>query len=402
MSTSVIAICAIAYVSIVCAIDSVPETNDVASSIIAPVDAHEAFQQYVARYERSYQHGTHEFEKRKAIFRNRFSFITSHNSNAKRLWTAGINSLTDRSEEELRRLRGWRRTGGLGHRGSSGRAFLAKSVITSRSLLENVDWRNLSMASAVPDQGACGSCWAVAAATMLEARFESSGRGQRTFSAQQLVDCVPNPKSCGGSGGCNGATVQLAMSYVDSMGLATDSETPYSARANICAQPLDSQPSTLSFLTSTRLRSPQAQELNLASWETLPENEALPLMAAVSTGAVAVSVGASGWSAYANGIFSGCDRDTVVDHAVVLFGYGKGKDGNERDVNYWIIRNSWGEFWGEQGFIRLLRMDTPEKDQAFCGTDHNPKDGTACKPYPESVRVCGMCGILYNSVSARF
>eukprot|EP00927_Polykrikos_kofoidii_P004600 TRINITY_DN1181_c0_g1_i1.p1 TRINITY_DN1181_c0_g1~~TRINITY_DN1181_c0_g1_i1.p1 ORF type:complete len:400 (-),score=49.70 TRINITY_DN1181_c0_g1_i1:218-1417(-) len=376
-----------------------PKADEVALWIFSARDVNEAFREYVPRYGRAYRHGTREFEERRAIFHERLSLIANQNSNPKRLWTAGINGLTDRTEEELRQLRGWRRTG---HHGRTNNAFVATSVVTSRSLLATVDWRNLSMASDVPDQGGCGSCWAVATASMLQARFESSGRGHRDFSAQQLVDCVPNPRACGGTGGCGGATVELALTYVETSGLATLSEIPYSGVESHCTRPSPvSHSSAVSFL-SQRHRTPEALRLRLAGWEKLPENEALPLMVAVNTGAVAVSVAASGWSWYSNGIFSGCEKDAVIDHAVVLFGYGKGKDGNERDVNFWLVRNSWGAGWGEAGFIRLLRMDTPAEEQAFCGIDRKPADGVACQPYPDEVRVCGMCGILYDSVVARF
>merc|ERR1719277_128381 len=90
------------------------------------------------------------------------------------------------------------------------------------------------MASDVPNQGGCGSCWAVATASMLNARHELQRNASKKFSAQQLVNCVPNPRDCGGSGGCAGATVELAMEYISRMSLGEESAEPYLGKDMDC------------------------------------------------------------------------------------------------------------------------------------------------------------------------
>jgi len=77
-----------------------------------------------------------------------------------------------------------------------------------------------------------------------------------------------------------------------------------------------------------------------------------------------------------------------IDHAVQLVGYGTDASGGD----YWLVRNSWNAGWGESGYIRIARPSTPP-----CGVDPTPGDGTACKPYPPNITVCGMCGILSDS-----
>merc|ERR1719198_357064 len=72
--------------------------------------------------------------------------------------------------------------------------------------------------------------------------------------------------------------------------------------------------------------------------------------------------------------------------------------GSDREVDYWEMQNSWGPHWGEGGHIRMLRQN----DQTRCGWDYNPQAGTACKGGPNKVWVCGMCGILYDSVVPHF
>merc|ERR1712215_50615 len=67
-------------------------------------------------------------------------------------------------------------------------------------------------------------------------------------------------------------------------------------------------------------------------------------------GAVIVAVQARGaFREYKTGIFDGC-TGVNPDHAVTVVGYG-----TENGVDYWLIKNSWGESWGENGYIRMKR-----------------------------------------------
>merc|ERR1719327_1586626 len=88
---------------------------------------------------------------------------------------------------------------------------------------DGVDWEHLASLSRVRNQGGCGSCWAVATSVLLESRYEiANKKNDRSFSAQELVECTPNERKCGGTGGCGGATVELAMQYVQQNGLGDE------------------------------------------------------------------------------------------------------------------------------------------------------------------------------------
>lgn len=136
----------------------------------------------------------------------------------------------------------------------------------------------------------------------------------------------------------------------------------------------------------------------MQAWERLPVNSYKPIMhALVERGPVAVAVYASKWFPYSQGIFDGCQKDAVIDHAVALLGYGYDRKLREK---YWLIQNSWGPEWGENGRIRLLRRDNDATE--YCGIDAQPQDGTGCVGGPAQVKVCGMCGILYDTVVPHF
>lgn len=293
-------------------------------------------------------------------------------------------------------LRGW--DGSVRPAHSASRAARARPAFlqakeTVRDLPSEKSWENLAAMQHIYRQGRCGSCWAISTATVLEAHAEINGHS-RTFSAQQIVSCTPNPRECGGAGKCEGATIELAMDWVLHNGCAETSKVPYKAENGQCDSP-DSV-----SLMAQRLELGEAPPLSgaaafgMTGWEMLPQNEQEPLKRAlVERGPVGVSVGANDWKMYSGGVFDGCTKDAIIDHAVVLIGYGE--DGSNP---YWTIQNSWGNDWGESGRIRLLRQDADD----YCGMDDKPQLGTACKGETDPVKVCGMCGVLYDSVVPHF
>lgn len=373
-----------------------------------------SFPSFVEQLGRTYKKGSEEYEMRKNIYAQRLHNVQSHNRKSKRRWDAGVNHLSDRTDSELAQLRGLRvMKAGNSKNGGENNLFHLLEDVGGVVLPEEKSWTHLEAIEASSDQGACGSCWAVTAATTLWANAEAKGHS-RTFSAQELISCVPNTHHCGGSGGCKGSTVELAMNWVMEQGLADNDETPYEGEDSQCKKPPDAllafkgdghnddrEENELATMIAVGFHKPKSSSsggvaLGLKGWERLPENEYMPLMHAVAeTGPVAVSVGAREWHSYARGIFDACSPDSVIDHAVTLVGYGK--DANSDD-KYWLIKNSWGSYWGEQGTIRLLRVG----GSGHCGTDRQPKVGTGCDDAPPSVRVCGMCGILYDAVVPHF
>jgi cathepsin L len=390
--------------------DAVPEAMALDEEEVELADA--SFEKFVSKHKRDYQHGTDEYEMRKALFHQRLEAVRSQNRKTGRRWQAAPSKFSDRTDAERALMRGYRKAGSLLQR--AGAMIESNGSVATlyqqKDLPEEKNWQHLQVANDIKDQGSCGSCWAIATVSVLDAHYEiwsakSLNKGQpRKFSAQQVLDCTPNPEECGGQGGCQGATVELGMKWILQNGISTEDDDPYTAQDGSCSvqgQSGEDGDALKKVLTGHQPSGDAAPAhsggagIGMASYLTLESNVDSPLAEALSNyGPVAVSASAGSWYEYQSGVFDGCDKDAVVDHAITAYGYGK-----DQDQKYWLIKNSWGSDWGDKGFIRILRHDANDK---YCGTDNDPSQGVACKGGPSSVTVCGMCGILYDSVVPHF
>jgi C1A family cysteine protease len=176
----------------------------------------------------------------------------------------------------------------------------------------------------VYNQGQCGSCWAFSATEEIESMCALAGHNLTQLSMEQIVDC---DTSCYG---CGGGWPYLAYEYVESCGgIDTYASYPYTAEGGNSGQC-------------------QFNANNVACTVTgyTTVNGETGLYQTLSTmGPVSVCVDASSWSAYQGGVLTSCTNN--VDHCVQAVGYQNyGQSGS-----YWIVRNSWGTAWGENGFI---------------------------------------------------
>jgi len=357
----------------------------------------EHFVHFIKEHRRTYQEGSEEYDMRFALFQENIASVRSQNGRSDRRWSAAVNALSDRSPDELQRLRGYRhgaKPDGGGSAGALGLVSTSLRTVDVSKIPKDLAYKNLKAMQAVQDQGGCGSCWAVSSATVLRAHAELY-QEDRTFSTQQIVSCTPNPKKCGGSGGCGGATAELAMDYIAKAGAVTEETLAYQAANGECPSTLKAPKQNLRSVLKNAVAFPGVSivggggaSFGMIGWKKLPENKAEPLMLALyEDGPVVVSVAASTpWNIYSSGIMDSCEKEVVINHAVALVGFGE-----DNGLKYWTIQNSWGSSWGEAGFARLPRLDSEEENN-YCGWDKSPKDGTACDGGPDKVWVCGSCG----------
>ena len=204
---------------------------------------------------------------------------------------------------------------------------------STRKADDACDWRTKNVVNAIKDQAQCGSCWAFSAIQCQESVFAIKTGTLLSLSEQNLVDCVT---SCYG---CNGGWPYKALDYVikNQAGMFNlEEDYPYTAKDGKCV--FDSTKGYGKITGYTSVKSGSEDDL----------------AAKVSQmGPASVCIDASNWSfqMYSTGIYDepSCSS-AFLDHAVGCVGYG-----TENGVNYWIIRNSWGTSWGEEGYIRMVK-----------------------------------------------
>lgn len=346
-----------------------------------------SFDDFVRNFGRAYEKGSQEYAHRARIFQDSLSQIRTINSRANRSWIAGVHPFMDWTDSERSaRLHGYDPSAASLALEATQFAAVQTSPVAADDDLFFGDAVDSFEADApqVQDQnvfGHCASCWAFAAVEAVEARLMKHDSplllaGQPRLSVQALLDCMPRKKSC--RGGCQGATPELAFNFLRDVGVPLESNLPYNPRsAGTCS--IEPYPSDW-----VRVR--------ISGWRALPRNQARHLMQAlVEDGPVVVTADAHDWYSYKSGIFDGCPKDATPNHSVLARGYGV--DGTRK---YWLLQNSWGTQWGEEGAIRLLRHDDEHR---WCGIDSRTQEGVECNNAEHrNVTVCGMCGLLYDPV----
>lgn len=192
-------------------------------------------------------------------------------------------------------------------------------------LAASVDWRTKGAVTPVKDQGQCGSCWAFSATEALESYLFLKSGTLNVLSPQQITSCDKVDS------GCNGGWPYRAYTYVKSAGgMELERDYPYTSGSG--------QTGTCKFVASKVVAgSSPSGYTNIAKTES-------QLQTALNNGPASICLAADAFQTYRGGILQSCPGS--VDHCVQGVGY-------DTTGNYWIVRNSWGTSWGEQGYIRI-------------------------------------------------
>ena len=259
------------------------------------------------------KYGT-EDQARLAVFYSNYQKVMTHQQNPNKTYNMGFTKFMDLTVEEFKSK------------------YLSVKVPTltqtpttlpTVNLPTSVDWRTKGAITPVKDQGQCGSCWAFSSTGALEGLSYISGKGLQSFSEQQLVDCSTSQ----GNQGCNGGLMDNAFTYVESNGITLESKYAYEAVDQSCVT--------------------DGGAFKIGGFSDVSAGDVDQLAAAVVQQPVAIAVDAENWQMYSSGVFSDCS--TSLDHGVLLVGY---------TADAWIVKNSWAESWGENGYIRLARGNT--------------------------------------------
>ena len=206
-------------------------------------------------------------------------------------------------------------------------------------------WVDKGVINPIKNQQSCGSCWAFSAVGALEPHIRLKTKKPIVLSEQEFVDCVKNIKdplnvtTC--CSGCEGGEPYSVFQFLIEKENGKDDtavQYPYTAIEGDC-----------DIL-------PTSAGIKLKGYVNLPQDEDIIQNALFNHGPISVAVNANqDWQLYSKGIYDPSDEECSnsvydLDHAVVLVGFG-----TEEGLDYWLIRNSWGEAWGENGYIRLTR-----------------------------------------------
>jgi len=289
--------------------------------------------------------GEEEAAARAAVWEDNRQFVERENAAARaagRSLRLDLNEFSDLTWEEFRAPR-LGTSLEPGRRGSLPQRAQTRGPFVPGNVTVPLNWVERGAVTPVKDQGQCGSCWSFSTTGAIEgvnALYYKRHGGNDTdaleaVSEQELVDCDT------ADSGCNGGLMDYAFSFVvENDGIDTEKDYPYDARVHSCDVPRrDRRVVTIDGHVDVQ-----------------PGNETA-LMRAVRRGPVSIAIEADqrAFQFYSGGVFDAPCGDSL-DHGVLIVGYGKDEDS---DQDYWLVKNSWGASWGDQGYIKLAMGIAP-------------------------------------------
>lgn len=305
------------------------------------------FESWMAAHGKKYE-TDEEAKKRLSVWKDNHDFITEHNSQLpKPSYTLGHNSFSDLTLDEFHEnfKLGRHSPGVLAPR--KNRVAVATAA-DSTDLPKQANWVTKGAVTAVKNQGMCGSCWAFSAVGAIEgARFIDTG-DLVSLSEQELVDCDA------GDNGCGGGLMDNAFLFDEhSGGLCSEEDYAYAGHRHWLAGCYKDQ-----GLCDDVPHSEVSSFVDVVSTDA-------DLMKAINIQPVSIAIEAddSGFQFYKSGVFDeACGVN--VDHGVLAVGYGVDEESGEK---YYLVKNSWGGTWGDEGYIKLSMKSDNEEDEGQCG-----------------------------------
>lgn len=309
----------------------------IALSIIALVacaedDTFTQFKKFITKYEKKYN-SVEEFLARYEVFKHN---ILKLESNENKSYETGVTKFSDLTHQEFVKT-----YLNLDYDALAFANFEPYEVKITNAAPDSYDWRNFNRVSGIKDQGSCGSCWAFSTAANLEGLYAAKKGTIKTFSEQFLVDCDTNDS------GCNGGLMERTFSWIKSNGgFMYESDYPYKGTKGTCKK-------DKSKYVDMKVSGYQKLGKSSSTYTPVDEDEIKEFL--YQTGPLAIAFNADSLDTYTSGIIDMTSTKcspTGINHAVTLVGYGYDSKTN---LNYWIVKNSWGKNWGENGYFRIAR-----------------------------------------------
>lgn len=283
---------------------------------------------------KSYPSPQEDFRRKEAFARN-LELIIKHNEKyheGRVSYKLAMNRFGDMTQIDFKRAKERNLPLEEGNRFVAG--LNLEEVSNESDLPDEVDWRKEGAVTPVPDQGQCYSSYAFSATGALESQmFRKTGK-LVSLSAQNIVDCG----HVFGNRNCEGGFMDSSFGYIKlNGGIDNEESYPYIGTQGDCAFDQTEIAATVSGFVNIR----SATELTLKT-----------KLAQVGPLCAFIDNRHPSFRFYSEGVYHEprCSQGGKY-HAVLIVGYGA----TDKGEKYWIIRNSWGTNWGQEGYMLLKR-----------------------------------------------
>ena len=289
---------------------------------------HNQFQKFIKKYNKKYS-SVNEYLARFEVFKMNVMNLYKESQKYK----TGITKFSDLTQQEFAKI-----YLNLNYDAMAVANFNPAHPSFSNAAPDSFDWRDKGLVTPVRDQGMCGSCWAFSTVANLEGLYYKLKGVAVDLSEQILVDCDTYDSAC------NGGLMEYAFQWIKENGMETEEDYPYTGYKGSCKA--DPSKYIDMKVTGWKKLGPST-----STWSPVDEEEIKEFL--YETGPLAIALNANPLQTYSGGILDKTSSQCPVsgiNHAVTLVGYGA-----ESGVDYWIVKNSWGANWGENGYFRIRR-----------------------------------------------
>ena len=286
-----------------------------------------------------------EYRQREGIFEKEVASIQKHNAlylKGESKYYLGLNQYSDLEDEEFKQTYLMTKEIHRQNRPEDKRWRFEQLKVEPGT---SVDWREKGVVAPVQDQGACGSCYAFAGTGAASSTYALRSNSSEPFvygSVQEVLDCCSPPDTyC--CYGCDGGEPVLIMNWMAlPQGVDSSTDWPYTSGPTATTNTCDAD----------KMNNEVSHIIQIEGGERPPQYNETAVMQALMTRPVTIDIDVEGnFRSYAGGVYDDAGCGTTIWHAVLLVGFDYTGEGE--GVDYFIMQNSWGESWGEGGYMKM-------------------------------------------------
>lgn len=337
--------------------------------------SHAGYDQWASLFRRE-RHPNH---RQFSVWLENNAYVNSVNSDKSSKWSAEMNKFGDLTAEEFKNQVLMKRplnTESEHHTTTTAAKRLSVEREGTKKTADGVatyDWRNVGGVTAVQDQGYVGTCWSFSTVANIEGQHYMATNQTVKLSEEFFVDCDGTADETLKHADCSiyGGWPYLAYQFaIQKGGVPSEESYPYCAGTGEC-MPCMQGPESLCgpppYSCDRTIYEDKCMEgkydisATISDWGAISTDESEMASQLMSVGPLSALLDASGLQFYKEGVWQGAmdpDRKvgqcskTYLNHAITLTGFGTDPD---TGLDYWSVKNSWGEGWGEDGYFRIQR-----------------------------------------------